>query len=293
MRKVFTNVASQLIENEANSALLLGDIGVFGFREVLSKYPQRVFNLGILEQSMISLGAGLSSEGIIPIIHTIAPFMVERAFEQIKIDFGYQNLPGNLVSVGASFDYTKLGCTHHCPADVNLLCNIPGIQIFIPGHGDEFQDQLKENWNNGSLNYFRLSEHENTQSFRLKNGEIKKIKDGGNGVVIVVGPMLDQVLAGTDGMELEIHYVNSISLSQPLQIDSNFPKNKVIIVEPYYSGALLLSISEELTRSKNEILQIGVPRAFINKYGDYNQFLSYLGLDAKSLRNMIREFLLK
>ena len=167
MRKIFTKVASQLIENEANAALLLGDIGVFGFREVLSKYPQRVFNLGILEQSMISLGAGLSSEEIIPIIHTIAPFMVERALEQIKIDFGYQNLPGNLVSVGASFDYTKLGCTHHCPADVNILSNIPGIRIFIPGHSDEFQDQLKENWNNGSLNYFRLSEHENTQSFKL------------------------------------------------------------------------------------------------------------------------------
>jgi len=293
MRKVFTNVASELIENEANSALLLGDIGVFGFREILSKYPQRVFNLGILEQSMISLGAGLSSEGIIPIIHTIAPFMVERAFEQIKIDFGYQNLPGNLVSVGSSFDYTKLGCTHHCPADVNLLCNVPGTQIFIPGHGDEFQYQLKENWNSGSLNYFRLSEHENTQSFRLKNGEIKKIKDGDNGVVIVVGPMLDQVLAGTEGMELEIHYVNSINFSRSLKIDSNFPRNKVIIVEPYYSGALLLSISEELTRSRNEILQIGVPRTFINKYGDYNQVLSYLGLDAKSLRNPIREFLSK
>jgi len=293
MRKIFTKVASQLIENEANAALLLGDIGVFGFRDVLSKYPQRVFNLGILEQSMISLGAGLSSEEIIPIIHTIAPFMVERALEQIKIDFGYQNLPGNLVSVGASFDYTKLGCTHHCPADVNILSNIPGIRIFIPGHSDEFQDQLKENWNNGSLNYFRLSEHENTQSFKLKTGEIKKIKDGDNGVVIVVGPLLDQVLAGTDGMELEIHYVNSLNFSHPLQINSNFPRNKVIIIEPYYSGALLFSISEELTRSKNEILQIGVPRAFISKYGDYNQFLAYLGLDAESLRNKIREFLLK
>ena len=293
MRKIFANVATQLIENEPHSALLLGDIGVYGFRDVLARYPQRVFNIGILEQSMISLGAGLASEGIIPIIHTIAPFMVERAYEQIKIDFGYQNLPGNLVSVGASFDYTKLGCTHHCPADINLMSNIPGVNIFIPGHSDEFQYQFKDNWDNGSLNYFRLSEHENTSRIELKNSELKRIKDGTKGTVIVVGPLLDEVLKGTDGMDLEIHYTNSISFSRSAEISSIFPGNKVIIVEPYYSGALLLSMSEQLTKNRNEILQIGVPRQFINKYGSYDQALFHLGLDSNSLRKRIGEFLTK
>lgn len=293
MRKIFANVATQVIENEPHSALLLGDIGVYGFRDVLARHPQRVFNVGILEQSMISLGAGLASEGIIPIIHTIAPFMVERAYEQIKIDFGYQNLPGNLVSVGASFDYTKLGCTHHCPADINLMSNIPGVNIFIPGHSEEFQYQFKENWNNSALNYFRLSEYENTSYFNLKNSEIKRIKDGTEGTVIVVGPLLDEVLKGTNGMDLEIHYTNSINFLGLAEIHSIFPGNKVIIVEPYYSGALLLSISQQLTKIRNEILQIGVPRQFINKYGNYNQVLFHLGLDADSLRKRIGKFLTK
>ena len=146
MRKTFTSTASKIIKENKNTALLLGDIGVYGFRDILSAHPERAFNIGILEQSMVSMAAGLASEGIIPIIHTIAPFIVERALEQIKVDFGYQKLPGNFVSVGASFDYAKLGCTHHCPGDVNILSNIPKVNIFIPGHAKEFENQLLNNF---------------------------------------------------------------------------------------------------------------------------------------------------
>ena len=98
------------------------------------KHPLRAHNIGILEQSTIGLAAGLSLAGHFPIVHTIAPFLVERAYEQIKIDLGYQQLGSNLVSVGGSYDYAGLGCTHHCPADVGILNKIPGIEIIVPGH---------------------------------------------------------------------------------------------------------------------------------------------------------------
>ena len=85
MRKIFNEIASDIILSNDKSALILGDIGVYGFREILSERPKQVYNIGILEQSMVSVSAGLASEGIIPIIHTIAPFMVERALEQYEI----------------------------------------------------------------------------------------------------------------------------------------------------------------------------------------------------------------
>ena len=138
MRKQFIKSLQDILYSDDNTALLLGDIGVFGFRNELKNIPNRVYNIGILEQSTVSLAAGLSSIGITPFVHTIAPFMVERALEQLKIDFGYHGLGGNFISIGASYDYSALGCTHHCPGDILSLSSIPNMQIVVPGTSGEF-----------------------------------------------------------------------------------------------------------------------------------------------------------
>ena len=90
MRKQFVQTVEGLLAEDERLVLLLGDIGVFGFRNSLRELPQRVYNIGILEQSTVSLSAGLSMTGLIPIVHTIAPFIVERCVEQLKDDFCYQ-----------------------------------------------------------------------------------------------------------------------------------------------------------------------------------------------------------
>ena len=115
MRKQLVRTVEAVLSEDDRVVLLLGDIGVFGFRNAFERFPHRVYNVGILEQATISMAAGLALEGFIPIFHSIAPFAVERALEQLKIDFGYQRLPGVIISVGASYDYAALGCTHHCP----------------------------------------------------------------------------------------------------------------------------------------------------------------------------------
>jgi transketolase len=153
MRQSLVKSCEKMLRQGNDSIVLLGDIGVYSFRDLSNQFPTRVLNIGIMEQSMVSVGAGLSSRGITPTIHTIAPFLVERSLEQIKIDFGYQGLAANLVSVGASFDYAALGCTHHCPADMLTLAKIPGMQLFVPGHPKEFEDLFEKNWNSKALNY--------------------------------------------------------------------------------------------------------------------------------------------
>jgi len=134
MRRQLVKTITDILERDSRVVLLLGDIGVFGFREAFKKFPTRVYNIGILEQASVGLAAGLATEGMIPIFHTIAPFIAERALEQLKVDFGYQGLGGSFISVGASYDYASLGCTHHCPGDVQVLKTIPGMRIMVPGH---------------------------------------------------------------------------------------------------------------------------------------------------------------
>ena len=158
MRKTFPQVTENLMKKDKNIFCLLGDIGVFSFRNIFKKYKDRILNMSTMEQSMIGFAAGLSRANFIPIIHTIAPFLVLRALDQIKIDFVYNKLSCNIVSVGASNDYTKLGTTHHCFEDINILSSYEDINLFIPANEKEFKYLFEKSYNNKSINYFRLSE---------------------------------------------------------------------------------------------------------------------------------------
>ena len=290
MRTAFVDAVSEVFRQDSRASLLLGDIGAFAFKRLLQEHPQRALNLGILEQAMIGVGAGMASKGVIPTMHTIAPFLVERAFEQIKVDFGYQKLPGNFVSVGASFDYSKLGATHHCPADVGILSNIPGARIFVPGHSAEFSHSYMSHWSSGNLNYFRLSENANDSPEILEFSEVRVVERGSNGVVVVVGPMRDIVTEAAAGLGLEIHYLNSWDSGSPLSLDTGFPGRKIAIVEPYYSGPLLNCLHRQITSAACEVLQLGVPKRFIHSYGEFDDLLREAELDARSIRAYFEEF---
>lgn len=145
----------ELMDKDERVIVLLGDIGVHAFKDVMIKYPTRCYNIGILEQTMVGMAAGLAMAGFIPIVHTIEPFLVERAFEQIKDDFGYQELKGNIIGVDVSNTAPNLGYTHQCPYAIEMMKNIKGMNTFEPQSADEFDQLLKENYDK-SLNYFRI-----------------------------------------------------------------------------------------------------------------------------------------
>jgi transketolase len=111
--------------------------------------------MGICEQSLVGMAAGLSMAGYIPIVHTIEPFFVERAFEQIKIDFGFQELKGNIIGVDVSETAPNLGYTHQCPYSLYLMSLIKGMNVFEPKDAEDFDTLLKNNYDKG-LNYLRI-----------------------------------------------------------------------------------------------------------------------------------------
>ena len=211
MRKQFVKTISRLLREDERLVLLLGDIGVFGFRDAFEAFPRRVYNIGILEQATVSLAAGLAKTGLIPIVHTIAPFLTERCLEQIKVDFGYQKLGGNFVTVGASYDYAALGCTHHCPGDVQVMSSIPGTKIMLPGCAAEFDQCFERDYASGAVNYFRLSEVENPGPARAEGGAPTVVKTGSRATVVAVGTTLGPVLEAAEGLDVTVLYYTVVS----------------------------------------------------------------------------------
>ena len=103
-RTQFARTAADLVESDPSVALVYAEISGQYLGEVESRHPDRVVNVGIREQLLVKVGAGLALTGMRPIVHTFGSFLVERAFEQVKLGFGHQDVGGVLVGWGGSFD---------------------------------------------------------------------------------------------------------------------------------------------------------------------------------------------
>lgn len=282
MRKIFPKVVEKLMKKNKKIFCLLGDIGVFSFRNVFRVYEDRILNMSTMEQSMIGFASGLSKAGYIPIIHTIAPFLVLRALDQIKIDFVYNKLKCNIVSVGASNDYTKLGTTHHCFEDINILSNYKDINLFIPSNPDQFKYLFEKNYNNNLINYFRISEK--NIDFNIKtNGFLKNQRN--KSLLIIVGNSYDYKDLKKE--RVDVYYVNKISKGMKYDFLKNY-KN-ILIIEPYFGNVLERRI-KEILRKKVYISTYSYQETIIHKYGNKKEQDKYLKFDKKNISKKINEF---
>tara|TARA_B110000008_G_scaffold227949_1_gene229932 strand:- start:4 stop:486 length:483 start_codon:yes stop_codon:yes gene_type:complete len=134
MRKRFGKVISKLADENDKIVLLVGDIGYRVFDDFRDKYPERFINMGICEQSIIGAASGMALEGLQPWVYTITPFLIERPFEQIKLDIDHQNVNVNLVGYA---DYPTLGPTHTELDGKKTMELFKNIKSFFPSDSNE------------------------------------------------------------------------------------------------------------------------------------------------------------
>ena len=192
MRKRFYDIAAQALHDEPHVAPVFAEIGV----AEVPPHP-RLFNVGIREQLMIGVAAGLALEGYRPVVHSYAPFVVERPYEQIKLDLGHQDVGAVLVSTGASYDSAYSGRTHQAPEDVAVLSALPGWTIHVPGHPDELERILQRAFAGDDRVYIRLSEETNREPVEGNGLVVLRRGSDEAPVVVAVGPALDVTLAAT------------------------------------------------------------------------------------------------
>lgn len=293
MRDRMGKVINDLIETDHKTALILADISTDYFLDAFKNFPERVINLGIMEQTAVSLAAGFALEGFHPIVHSITPFVTERPFEQIKDDFCYQGLGGTLISIGASYDYGTDGMTHHGSADVPILKTLPRMQICVPGTPDEFETLLRQTYNNGAPTYIRTSIQQNNASRPASFGKLHLEREGRDGVVVAVGPMLDRTLAAVKDMDLTVLYATTVVPFDEESLRTAVAKasTNVILVEPYYEGGLVQNIARALQAIATRIEAIGVPRQVLERYGPPERHDREIGLTAEAIRTRITSFL--
>ena len=281
---------TDFIREDDNSALLLVDIGVWAFRDILKEFPERVKNIGIFEDGMISVAAGLSLHGIIPTVYGITPFIVERALEQIKLDFIYQGIGGNLVTTGAAYDFSTLGYSHFCAEDIRILKALTELEIVAPGSGKEFKSIFNKTKNNGKLTYFRLTDHPNINEFDVEFGKANIIKRGSKATIVVFAEMLDAVIEATRELDVNVVYYTTINPFDAYTLREVENTGKIMIVEPFYEGSMIDDIIFALKGKSLIVDSIGVPRKVLRDYGTKKEKDVLYGLTARAIYDKLVQF---
>ncbi|MFD9030097.1 transketolase family protein [Streptomyces sp. NPDC059567] len=292
MRDRFIATTGRLLDEDPRLALVLAEISRDGFQQDERRHPDRVINVGIREQLLIGAGGGLALTGMRPIMHTFASFLVERPFEQLKLDFGHQGVSGILVSAGASYDWPAGGFTHMSPGDVALLDTLDGWTVHVPGHPDEAETLLRQAVAADDLVYVRLSLQSNASPRPVSSG-FDTVREGRDGVVVAVGPMLDNVLAATEGLDVTVLYASTIRPfdAEALRRAADRARPDVVLVEPYLAGTSTATANDALAALPHRVLGLGVSRRELRKYGSIDEHLAGQGLDPAGLRGRVASFL--
>jgi transketolase len=294
MRERFVATASELLDDDPRVAVVLADISASLFAPAAARHPDRVINVGIREQLLVGVTGGLALAGLRPIAHTFPSFLVERAFEQVKLDIGHQDVGAVLVSSGGSYDMSTEGRTHQAPGDVALLDTLDGWTIHVPGHPDEAEALLRHAVAGDDRVYLRLSDETNPDPLTDTPGQFLIARTGRRGTVIAVGPMLHPVLDAIDGLDVTVLYAATIR-----PFDAGVLRHAVhasdtadvVLVEPYLAGTSNREIDEALLDLPHRVLGLGVGRAELRRYGTPAEHAAAHGLDAASLRERIGRFL--
>ncbi|MEU5655318.1 transketolase [Streptomyces sp. NPDC047737] len=293
MRDRFIATTTRLLKEDPRLALVLAEISRDGFEGAARAHPDRVVNVGIREQLLIGAGAGMALTGMRPFMHTFASFLVERPFEQVKLDLGHQGVGGVLVSAGGSYDWPAGGFTHMAPGDVALLDTLDGWTVHVPGHADEAEALLRQAATGDDRVYVRLSLQSN-RTARPVGPALSTLRQGAGGVVIAVGPMLDNVLTATDGLDVTVLYaatVRPFDAAGLRRAAGASASADVVIVEPYLAGTSTAKANDALADLPHRVLGLGVGRAELRRYGQMADHLAAHGLDARALRQRIAGFL--
>ncbi|GAB2848718.1 transketolase [Streptomyces deserti] len=293
MRDRFAPVVTRLLDEDPRVAVVLAEIGTDGFAEARRRHPDRVINVGIREQLLVGAAAGLALTGLRPVVHTFASFLVERPFEQVKLDLGHQDAGAVLVSAAASFDWPAGGYTHMAPGDVALLDTLDGWSVHVPGHPDEAEALLRHAVAAGDDKvYVRLSVQSNTQARPVDGQRFRTVREGRSGVVVAVGPMLDAVIEATKGLDLTVLYATTVRPfdAAALRRATETAGADVVLVEPYLAGTSTAAANDALSDVPHRVLGLGVGRRELRRYGTVEEHVAAHGLDARSLRARIGEF---
>ena len=265
-------------------------------------YPEKYLDLGIAEQNMIGVAAGLASENFNVITTTFAPFQTMRCCEQIKVNLGYMRQKICMVGIASGLALGTLGYTHCCIEDVGILRSIPGITIISPADSLETVKALQAAVKSANPSYLRLTGSSNNpivynKDYEFKIGKSITLKEGKDITIFCAGAMVYQSLEAAKILETKNVSSKVVNMHTIKPIDNasineacNFSKLIVSVEEHNIIGGLGSAIAENLAKNNKspKLLTIGIDDHY-SKGGSYKFLQEKHGLTSNQIVSNILE----
>jgi transketolase len=182
----------------------IGSSNLNGFRD---EFPDRLINVGIAEQDMVGIGAGLASAGMIPFVCGAAPFLTGRSLEQIKADVAYSQHNVILCGMSPGMAYGELGPTHHSVEDFSWLRALPGLDIVVPADRLQTRLALRTAVSSPRPTYIRIGRHKvpdvTPEDAPLTRGAFLELRSGTDVAIIATGTLVSRALMAADLLAAE------------------------------------------------------------------------------------------
>jgi len=302
MRHILPSLLLEAAESDERFLVLSGDHGYELFDALRSRHPDRLVNVGVSEQSMVGIAAGLCRTGFRPCIYGLAAFVPMRVLEQVKIDLCYGSLPVIVLGDGAGLTYSVLGASHQCGEDVACLRPLPNIAIYSPCDAHEFRACWIEARGGNHPSYLRIGKdhpddiHAGPVSGTSPIVVSEAAHASPRSVIVATGAMVRVGLRFA-----REHGICCISVPRlrpapvsliPLLADAQ----AVAVLEEHVSAGGLWSLVLEMLQSAGamrplNIEPIGLRDSFTQTAGDYQHALSEHGLADGQVANRLTQWL--
>jgi transketolase len=278
--------------------IVVADISPAGsMAKFSSEYPERFINVGVAEQSMIGIAAGLALKGCQPFAYTIATFSLYRPFEMIRDDLCYQNLPVTVVGMGAGVIYSTLGGTHHTQEDIAIASALPNMQVLAPCDPLECVEATR--WcarqKNGPV-YLRIGKAGEpvltAQAEPWQFGKLRYLRRGSDICILAYGVITAMAVEIADKLAAQGRSVSLVSAHtlKPLDregITAALQRHRqIVVIEEHAPQGGLASQVKQIAwdvRATCRLDTFTLQDAFIHNYGSTNDLLAAHGLSPERI----------
>lgn len=301
MRDAFSEILYDIAKKDKRVMLVTSDTGAICHDKFRAELPNQYLNIGIAEQNMIGVAAGLALAGKLVYAYALVPFATMRCYEQIRVDLCCMALPVTVVGVGAGFDYSTLGPTHHGTEDIALMRTLPGMTIFSPSDSIMVDKIARMSYELPGPKYIRLDRTGTPLIYQGRNEDFTRgiavLRRGAELCIIATGRMVYNALRVTD--ELAKHGIGATvidlyrikPLAEKLLLKTIDKFDFVVTMEEHFvSGGIGTIINELLVRKGKRCLvkNFGIPDKFCRQYDGKREYLQGLmGLDVKSVSSVL------
>ncbi len=300
MRDAFFDSLFEIAKKDKNVILITADTGAICHDKFKAQLKDQYINAGIAEQNMIGVAAGLAMAGKKVYVYAITPFATARCFEQIKVDLCCMDLDVTVVGIGAGFDYSTLGPTHHGTEDIALMRILPLMKIYSPSDNIMASLLVELSYKEKGPKYIRLDRtglpliYKNTSSIDVKLG-FNVLKKSNISYIFATGRMVDMALKVSERFKKNINLgVVDIFRIKPVNIKKLWEligESKLIItLEEHFLEGGLSDIIGKILLEKNKhplFKPIGIKNSFCREYGNREILHSCCSIDIDSVTAIV------